>query len=1030
MTPNKTLSLSLKFITFLFVLLMMGGGESWGQTTQTWNGATSSTFLTSTNWGSGTPPGSTSSSSNNDIAYFNVNTNAGTNGINLNFTGYTYYLGAINLGTGATTSRTINNSSGSYAGTLSLNGVSLNSVSNTIIWNQSSGTHTFANGSSKNMGLALNNSTNNVIQITGTGGINISSIISGSNNLTLQGGGTGVLTLSAANTYTGSTSIGNSTTKGKLTLTSSGNIAKSSTILVGAGAGATFDVSAIGMDLTTNSQALSSAATGAAGNTTGTIVLASGKNIILSSAGLTFTALSSNSVSPITLSGSAGAIQMNSAPVTVPNNLAVGSYTLIAQQVSGANVTGTIGTLNYNGTGNSTTATISDASGSLILTVTASGPPPTITGTATATAFTTIYGTVSTAQTFAVSGSNLTANLVATAPTGFEVSSDGTTYGSTATYTQVSGSANGTLYVRLAATAAVSGSYNSKNIVLSSTGATSINITTASSGNSVTAKALTITGISISNKTYSGTNNATITGSPAFTGLVNGESYTPSGGTATFNSVNVANGIGVTISGYSAPSTNYSLTQPTGLTANITPASLTITANGVSKVYGTTITGAAGSTAFTSSGLVSSQTIGTVTITYGTGSLATASFGTYTSQVTPSAATGGTFTTANYNITYTSGTITVTAAPLTITGVVVNNKQYDGTTTATFSNTGSYSGLQNSETFTIAGTPSVSYTTATVGTNKATSVSGYTAPSSNYSISQPSGYTANITAITLTVTSPTASNKTYDGTTTATIGGTLVGVLSADIINVNLAGTFADANVGTGKTVTFNIAGSAIGNYTLSSTTALADISKANQSITFASTNTVLSNAADYAPGATSVTSGINPISYSSSDATVATIVSGNIHIVGVGNCTITASQVASQNYNATSAQQTLTVNQAPVITATPSALAAFTTTAGTVSTAQAYTVVGTTLSADISLAAITGFEYCTIINGTYTSTLTLTRTGTSVNATVYVRIAAASTVGSYSGNIALTSTNATSVNVAVSGTVNASGGTIANWTF
>ncbi|NDE18544.1 hypothetical protein EBZ80_26925, partial [bacterium] len=60
--------------------------------------------------------------------------------------------------------------------------------------------------------------------------------------------------------------------------------------------------------------------------------------------------------------------------------------------------------------------------------------PPAITingGTSgTATAFTATYGTPATAQTFTIAGSNLTANITASAPTGFEVSSNGTTYGS------------------------------------------------------------------------------------------------------------------------------------------------------------------------------------------------------------------------------------------------------------------------------------------------------------------------------------------------------------------------------------------------------------------------------------------------------------------------------------------------------------------------------------------------------------------------------------------------------------------------
>jgi hypothetical protein len=66
---------------------------------------------------------------------------------------------------------------------------------------------------------------------------------------------------------------------------------------------------------------------------------------------------------------------------------------------------------------------------------------------------------------------------------------------------------------------------------------------------------------------------------------------------------------------------------------------------------------------------------------------------------------------------------------------------------------------------------------------------------------------------------------------------------------------------------------------------------------------------ADFAPGATSATSGINAITYSSSNTAVATIVSGNIHIVGVGTTSITASQASSAYYNAaTDVSRSLTI--------------------------------------------------------------------------------------------------------------------------
>jgi YDG domain len=214
---------------------------------------------------------------------------------------------------------------------------------------------------------------------------------------------------------------------------------------------------------------------------------------------------------------------------------------------------------------------------------------PTITGTATATAFTTTYGTASAVQSFSVSGANLTANLVATAPTGFEVSSDGTSYVSTATFTQSGGSASGTLRIRLAATAAVSGTYNAQNIVLSSTGATPVNITTAASGNAVSAKALTITGLSGVNKVTDGGNTAALSGTASLSGVLSADlANVTLGGTytANFGQSTVGTSLPITVSGYTisgSASGNYSLTQPTGLTANIYPVVSTFSKSGSSN---------------------------------------------------------------------------------------------------------------------------------------------------------------------------------------------------------------------------------------------------------------------------------------------------------------------------------------------------------------------------------------------------------------------------------------------------------------
>jgi hypothetical protein len=199
-----------------------------------------------------------------------------------------------------------------------------------------------------------------------------------------------------------------------------------------------------------------------------------------------------------------------------------------------------------------------------------SAPTPTISVSGSLLSMSTIYGSPSTARTLSIIGSGLSANIIAAAPTGLQVSSDDITYGTTASFTSISGSASGTLYVRLAANAPVSGSYNSQNIVLSSTGATSVNVATAASGNSVSAKALTISGLIPASKDFDGTITANVGGTPIYVGLANGESF-PLTGSVTWSFPDSDVGANKTLirsGSYSAPSGNYTVSQPT-LTASI-----------------------------------------------------------------------------------------------------------------------------------------------------------------------------------------------------------------------------------------------------------------------------------------------------------------------------------------------------------------------------------------------------------------------------------------------------------------------------
>ncbi|MDB5050113.1 MAG: hypothetical protein JWO30_3184 [Fibrobacteres bacterium] len=88
-------------------------------------------------------------------------------------------------------------------------------------------------------------------------------------------------------------------------------------------------------------------------------------------------------------------------------------------------------------------------------------------------------------------------------------------------------------------------------------------------------------------------------------------------------------------------------------------------------------------------------------------------------------------------------------------------------------------------------------------------------------------------------------------------------------------------------------------------------VGKGDQTLTFASLPAKTWLDADFDPSATA-SSGLT-VSYASSDTTVATLVSSQIHLVGAGTATITASQGGDGNYNAaTNATQTLIVTHPP----------------------------------------------------------------------------------------------------------------------
>lgn len=188
-----------------------GGPSAPNAATIAWtNTGAATAWYTNTNW---TPNTAAAAWLTTDTAQFNNAGTATTAGINMSTASLS--IGAIEVTSARTRNLTIGNSS-STPGTLTLNGTTVNSVSNVILRNASGSLLTLQDnetGTGKTMNVALGNATDNVINIDGAGGITITSSITGSGrNLTRGGSGGGVLTLGGVNTFSGTFTASTGTT--------------------------------------------------------------------------------------------------------------------------------------------------------------------------------------------------------------------------------------------------------------------------------------------------------------------------------------------------------------------------------------------------------------------------------------------------------------------------------------------------------------------------------------------------------------------------------------------------------------------------------------------------------------------------------------------------------------------------------------------------------------------------------------------------------------------------------------------------
>ena len=588
----------------------------------------------------------------------------------------------------------------------------------------------------------------------------------------------------------------------------------------------------------------------------------------------------------------------NGTPLLPTPTIALSPLGIATYTVSNLSVGSHIITAVYSGDPNysqNTSSALPQTVNPKALTVTATGPGK-------------VYGTALTAGTSA---------------TNFTVS--GTISGETVTGVTMAPDAAG-----LSAATAAGAAYSVVPSLAMGTGgflASNYNITYTVYHGTVSKAALTITANNQS-KTY----NQTVTfgsGSTQFTsgGLQNGETIgsvtlavSGNGGAAT-----AAVG-SYTITPSAATSgtfnaANYTITYSTG-TLTVSMAALTITANNQTKTYGQTVTFGSGSSQFTSSGLQNGETIGSVTLVCSGGAVnAAVSSSPYT--ITPSAATGGTFTAANYTITYNTGTLTVNKAALSITANA-QSKVYGATVTfGSGSTLFTPSGLQNSETVgtvTLAVSGSGGTATAAVGSYTITpsAAIGGTFTAANYTITYNTGtLTVNKIALTLTANS---TSKTYGQTVTFTgIEFTAIGLINGDTIDsvtLTSSGAVATAAVSGSpySIIPSAAAGVDAGNYTITYVNGTLTVNKAALSITANAQSKVYGATVTFGSGSTLFTPSGLQNSETVGTVTLAVSGSGGTAAAAVGSYTLTPSAstggtFTAANYTITYNTGTLTVN-------------------------------------------------------------------------------------------------------------------------
>jgi predicted extracellular nuclease len=656
---------------------------------------------------------------------------------------------------------------------------------------------------------------------------------------------------------------------------------------------------------------------------------------------------------------------------------------------------------------------------SVSFTIMVSAPAPVLTATPTSLAsFSTIAGTMSAAQTYTLSGSNLTANLTVSAPAGFQVSSDSSIFQDQLTLTPSSGAVAATISVRLTGT--TQGTYTGD--VTNSSGAVSAPVAVNGMVSVAPSPTLTATPTSLASfRTTVGTVSVA-------------QNYTLSGSNLTADvTVSAPTGFQVSSNGTTFQS-QLTLTPVSGVVAATISVRLAGTMQGTLTANVTNSSGAV-SALVAVNGTVSSAPVvnGPVPVP-----LASQPNFTYTENFAA---------VANWANSFTAGTGANRFAPIAAggTGTIPDPNRITASSAA-FSS-GTSGGVQKGTGNLVLLSTGATDNTTSTAVDFLVDFMGVKAGRLSFDAAQVSNSTGNRPGTLKVYGSP-------DGTTFTDLGADFTAinnVASTSAISVALPTTFDNVATarfrfyyynggpggGSGSRPKISIDNLTITGTQLSTDPALAvapptltgfsttqGIPSASQMYTVTASNLVapvtvtapagvdisLTAGTGYANSLSLPATTTSTVVYTRLTGAIVGLVSGNI--THTSNTTLTASVSISGQVNDPNT---------PALAVTTTTLSGFAAVQGNASDTQTFSIVANNLSGQIiNVVAPAGFELTT--GSVYSTNLTVTPTNSASTIPVTIRTTASTPVGAISGNV-IVSQGALSANVAVSGTISASVG-------